>query len=151
MQDGPRFWWRLQVCTINWLRPSTEAGPERYYILSWLQTAPKMAESFPKTIVQQAVVAYFQLSPENLNATKITSVKDFLHVESTLILTPEQSLELRSRNVDKNNLPTSKISISSISKILGAWKFYTQHSRSSKLHPDRWNVSEEQFTHLVSI
>ena len=27
----------LQVCTINWLRPSTEAGPERYYAISWLK------------------------------------------------------------------------------------------------------------------
>ena len=65
----------LQVCTINWLRPSTEAGPERYYAISWLQKTHKM-ETLSKTIVQQAHLAYFQLFPENLNATEIRSAKN---------------------------------------------------------------------------
>ena len=102
---------RLQVCTIKWLRPSIEAGRERYYVISWLKTTQKMENTLSKTIVQQALLAYFQLFPENLNVTKITPVKDlsFFIVKSNLILTPEQSLELWSPKSDKNNARASKI------------------------------------------
>lgn len=99
---------KLQICTINWLPPSTETGPERYRVIFWLQTTQKMEGGLSKTSTQQALHAYFQLFPENLNVTKITSKNGFFLVKSTLILTPEQSLELRSKKPDKNSLPTSK-------------------------------------------
>ena len=99
----------LQICTNNWLRPSPEDGPEKYYIISWLQTIPK-AEYLSKDIMQESFVTYFKLLPRNFNVNEITQVTSFFLVKSTLILTPEQSLGLRSTKSSKTFLPASKLS-----------------------------------------
>ena len=52
----------------------------------------------------------FELLPENFDLNEIKWLKDFFLVKSTIILTPEQSLELRSRKSGKNVVLASKLS-----------------------------------------
>ena len=98
----------LQVCTMNWLQPLPEAGPERYYVISWLQAIRQRKVSLSKTVVQQSFIDYFQCLPENFNVSDIEHIKDFFLVKSTITLTSKQSLQLRSK-CDKHCFRTSKI------------------------------------------
>ena len=98
----------LQICTINCLHPSQEVGPEKYYVISWLQTVSRK-ESLSKEIVRKSFLTHFELLPENFDLNEIKWLKDFFLVKSTLILTPEQSLELRSKKYGKNVVLVSKL------------------------------------------
>ena len=98
----------LQVCTVNWLPPLLETGPEKYYVISWLKSTRKIY-SLSNEIVRESFVAYLQLLPENFNVSEIKRVQDFFIAKSTIILTPEQSVDLRSGKFHLN-LTQSKIS-----------------------------------------
>lgn len=100
---------RLQVCGYKLLQISPETGPERYYVVSWLQTTGEIGKYPSETTVQEAFLAYFQLSSGNLNVSETVRMKDFFLVKSTVILTSRQSLELRSNMFKMSNLTWSKI------------------------------------------
>ena len=106
--DGQVFDDILQLCTINWLRPLPEVGPERYYVISWLQAILQKRMSLSKPVVQRSFLDYFQFLPENFNVSDIEPLKDFFLVRSTITLTPKQSFQLRTK-CDKPCLRESKI------------------------------------------
>ena len=98
----------LQVCTVNWVLPLPNAGPEKYYVISWLQSIREI-DSLSNEIVRKSFVTYLQLLPENFNVSEIKRVVDFFIAKSTIILTREQSVGLRSEKFHLN-LTRSKIS-----------------------------------------
>ena len=91
---GLQFDHFLQVCTaMNWLQSRDDIGPERYIVLSWMNRVfiP------PKRVIKQSFLEFLQIMPDKLYITGISIKRSYLIVMSDLVLTPEQSLQLRSR------------------------------------------------------
>ena len=100
----------LQVCRVNWLSPPEKNAQERFYVYAWLQP-PEHSQnnSFTAAEYQEFVAKHLNISRHQLSDINITTVLLpgtisllFYVVSSTIVLTPEQSFDLLSRNRNDN-------------------------------------------------
>ena len=84
----------LQVCTaVNRPQLEDEIGPERYIVSSWMNGGFVPFGSG----IKQSFLEFLQILPDRLHITGISIRSSYLIVNSILVLTPEQSLQLRSQ------------------------------------------------------
>ena len=92
----------LQVCRVNWLSPPKQNGQERFYVFVWLEPPHNSQNNaFTPTEFQESIAKYLNVSQLQLLDVNITTLSQpavitmyFYLVSSTIILTPQQSLEL---------------------------------------------------------
>ena len=91
----------LQVCRANWLSPLEQNGQERFYVYAWLKPLQYSQNNlFTPTEFKDSLVKYMNVSQFQLFDINITTVllprtiNLFYLVSSTIVLTPQQSLEL---------------------------------------------------------
>ena len=98
----------LQVCRVNWLAPPEKNTQERFYVFAWLEP-PKNTQNtaFAPAQFQESLARYLNISQLQLFDINITTVLlpgrlDILFylVSTTIALTPEESLERLSTNVN---------------------------------------------------
>ena len=91
----------LKVCRANWLSPLEQNGQERFYVYAWLKPLQYSQNNlFTPTEFKDSLVKYMNVSQFQLFDINITTVllprtiNLFYLVSSTIVLTPQQSLEL---------------------------------------------------------
>lgn len=100
----------LQVCRVDWLDPPDQNGQARFYVVAWLvpQLPATINGDFSADDIRRSLVGYLNVLDNQIFDVNISSilkpiqrfqivaeVKFFL-VSSTIVLTPQQSLELLS-------------------------------------------------------
>jgi hypothetical protein len=104
----------LEVCRVNWLSPPEQSEQERFHVYAWLKPPQnyQINKSFAPTDFQDSLAKYLNVSQLqmfdiiiniDLLGPQYETEKILLYlVSSTIILTPQQSLELLSINRNDN-------------------------------------------------
>ena len=103
----------LEVCRENWLSPPEQSEQEQFYVYAWLKPpqnsqtnkSPTPTE-FQDSLAKYLNVSLLQMFDINITIALRGLVQDellFYLVSSTIALTPQQSLQLLSKNRNENS------------------------------------------------